>query len=105
MKGIVYDALNYGRENAISAKTLVKLLGFKSKRDLQKEIEKERNCGFVILTDFSGGGYFRSNDVNDLKKFTRTMNAKAKNTLRALESAERALDDATGQERMDGWWD
>lgn len=100
----VYDALNYGRENAIPAKTLVKLLGFKSKRDLQKEIERERNCGFVILTDFSGGGYFRSNDVDDLKKFTRTMNAKAKNTLRALESAERELSKVSGQETMDGWY-
>lgn len=101
----VYDALNYGRENAIPAKTLAKLLGFKSKRELQKEIERERNCGLVILTDFSGGGYFRSNDVDDLKKFTRTMNAKAKNTLRALESAERELNRVSGQETMAGWWE
>lgn len=104
MKAIVYDNLNFGRENAIPAETLAELLGFKSKRDLQKQIERERNSGFVILTDFSGGGYFRSNDVDDLKKFVRTMGAKAENTLRALESAERALDAATGQERMDGWW-
>lgn len=100
----VYDVLREGRENALPAKELMEILGFKTKRDLQKQIERERNLGLVILTDFSGGGYFRSNDVNDLKKFTQTMNAKAKNTLKALESAERALDAATGQTRMDGWW-
>lgn len=104
MKPIVYDNLNFGRENAIPAKTLVELLGFRSKRDLQKEIERERNLGLVILTDFSGGGYFRSDDADELKKFTQTMKAKAENTLRALESAERALDAATEQERMEGWW-
>lgn len=104
MKAIVYESLQFGRKNATSAKELMLRLGFKTKRELQKQIERERNLGYVILTDFSGGGYFRSNDVDDLKRFTRTMNAKAKNTLRALESAERALDAATGQERVDGWW-
>ena len=104
MKAIVYDALREGRQNAIPADELMKILGYRSKRDLQKEIERERNLGFVILTDFSGGGYFRSNDIDDLKKFTQTMSAKAKNMLKALESAERALDEATGQERMEGWW-
>ena len=63
-----------------------------------------RNAGFVILADFESGGYFKSNDPDELRQFTRTMNAKARNTLRALESAERALDAATGQQRMKGWW-
>ena len=43
--------------------------------------------------------------VDDLKKFTRTMNAKAKNTLRALESAQRELNRVSGQETMEGWFD
>lgn len=104
MKAIVYDALQFGRRNAIPAKTLMQLLGFRSKRDLQKQIERERNAGLVILADFAGGGYYRSDDPEELRQFTRTMNAKAVNTLRALESAERALDAATGQQRMEGWW-
>lgn len=104
MKAIVYDVLQEGRRNAIPAKRLKEMLGFRSKRDLQKEIERERNAGYVILADFSGGGYYKSNDPDELKQFTRTMNAKARNTLKALESAERALDAATGQERMEGWW-
>ena len=104
MKSIVYDALQFGRKNAIPAKTLMQLLGFRNKRSLQHQIERERNAGFVILADFESGGYFKSNDPDELRQFTRTMNAKARNTLRALESAERALDAATGQQRMEGWW-
>lgn len=104
MKSIVYDALQFGRKNATPAKALMQLLGFKTKRDLQKQIERERNAGLVILADFESGGYFKSNDPDELRQFTRTMNAKARNTLRALESAERALDAATGQQRMEGWW-
>ena len=104
MKANVYDALQFGRRNAIPAKALMQLLGFKCKRDLQKQIERERNAGFVILADFESGGYFKSNDPEELRQFTRTMNAKAVHTLRALESAERALDAATGQQRIKGWW-
>ena len=103
-KAIEYYVLQEGRENAIPAKRLMEMLGYRTKRELQREIEKERVSGLVILSSFSGSGYYRSNDPEELRKFTRTMNAKAKNTLKALESAERALDEATGQERMDGWW-
>ena len=40
----------------------------------------------------------------ELRRFTRTLNARAKNTAKAAQSAQEALDAATGQERMEGWW-
>ena len=40
----------------------------------------------------------------ELRWFTRTLNARAKNTAKAAQSAQEALDAATGQERMEGWW-
>lgn len=101
----VYDALRYGRENAIPSKTLAKTLRFRSVRDLQKAVERERAAGAVILSDPCGGGYYLSNDPGELRRFTRTLNARAKNTAKAAESAQRALDAATGQTRMDGWWE
>lgn len=97
MKPIVYNILPYGRDHAISWQNLVNILGFKSKRELQKQIERERNCGFVILTDFTGGGYFKSADPADLKRFICTMNRKAKNTHRAIISAQRELNRVSGQ--------
>ena len=103
MKTVVFDSLPYGRSNAIPWRDLALRLGFKSKRELQKQIESERKCGYVILTDFSGGGYFKSTDPSDLKQFIRTMEAKARNTRIAIISAERELNKATGQTAFDGW--
>ncbi|MBE6933570.1 MAG: hypothetical protein E7462_00720 [Ruminococcaceae bacterium] len=101
----VHDSLRYGRENAIPSKILAKALGFQSVRDLQKQIERERAAGAVILCDSHGAGYYLSDDPAELRRFTRTLNARAKNTLKAAESAQRALDDITGQETMAGWYD
>lgn len=80
----VFDFLPHGKENAISSKALTKALGFQNIRDLQKKIERERAAGAVIL----------STDPDELRRFTRTLNARAKHTLRAAESAKRALDAA-----------
>ena len=100
----VYDSLRYGRDNAIPSKPLAEALGFRSVRDLQKQIEKERSAGAVILSD-PGGGYYLSNDPAELLRFTRTLEARARNTIKAAESAHRALDAATGQESIEGWYD
>lgn len=100
----VYEYLRYGKDQAIRMKDLAKTLGFKSVRDLQKQIERERAAGAVILSDSHGAGYYLSNDPVELRRFTQTLNARATNTLKAAESAQRALDAATGQQHIDGWW-
>lgn len=100
----VFNYLQYGKENAIPAKILAKELGFRSVRELQHQIARERAAGAVILSNACGSGYYLSNDPSELQRFTRTLNARARNTLKAAESAQRALDEASGQERMEGWW-
>lgn len=102
MKYRVRDALLYGRANAIPSKTLAESLGFRSVRDLQKGIEFERAHGAVILSDACGAGYYLSNDPAELERFTRTLSARARNTIRAAESAQRALNNLTGQESLAG---
>lgn len=99
------DSLGNGKENAIPSKVLAEYLGFRSVRELQKAVEAERAAGAVILCDSQGAGYYLSDDSAELQRFTRTLNARARNTIKAAESAQRALDAATEQERMDGWWD
>lgn len=101
----IYDSLRHGRENAIPSKTLAKAMGFRSVRDLQKAVERERAAGAVILSDPCGGGYYLSEDPDELRRFTRTLTARAKNTIKAAQSAQRALDAATGQESIEGWYD
>ena len=102
---IVRDSLRHGKKNATPSKVLADALGFRSVRELQKQVEKERAAGAVILSDTHGGGYYLSDDPDELLRFTRTLNARAKNTMKAAESAQRALDAATGQERIPGWFD
>lgn len=101
MKFRVRDSLNYGRENAIPSKLLAQTLGFTSVRDLQKIVEAERAAGAVILCDSQGAGYYLSNDPVELRRFTKTLNARAANTLKAAESAQRALNAVTGQESFE----
>lgn len=104
MRKCVYDALPYGRENAIPSKMLAQILGFRSVRDLQKAVEAERAAGYVILSDTTGGGYYLSDDPDELRRFCRTLYARAANTLKAAESAQRALDMATGQICIPEWY-
>ena len=105
MRFRVRDSLSYGKAAAIASKPLAEALGFRSVRDLQKQIEKERAAGAVILSDPCGGGYYLSDDPVELLRFTRTLEARARNTIKAAESAHRALDVATGQQSMEGWYD
>ena len=98
MKPIVYLSLQYGKENAVRSADLAKMLGYKTVRELQKQVESERSAGYVILCDSHGAGYYLSDDPVELRRFINTLNARAVNTIRASESAQRALNDITGQE-------
>lgn len=102
-QGRISKMLPVGRENAISSATLAEIMGCKSVRELQKKIERERLAGAVILSDTHGGGYYLSNDPAELRRFVRTLNARARNTLRAAESAQEALNAIEGQECIGGW--
>ena len=105
MKPIVYTSLQYGKENAIRSATLAAMLGYRTVRELQKQVETERAAGYVILCDSHGAGYYLSDDPVELRRFINTLNARARNTIKAAQSAQRALDAATGQTRMVGWFD
>lgn len=91
VKQIVFDFLHYGKENAIRSKDLAKALGFRSVRDLQKQIELERAAGAVILSDSHGAGYYLSDDPYEIRRFVNTLKSRAKNTMSAVESACRLL--------------
>lgn len=102
--GKIYDLLPEGRESAIPARDLARMVGLPSVRQLQEAIARERSAGAVILSRVDGG-YYRSSDPEELHRFIRTLDARAKNTARAAASARQALDAATGQTGMEGWFD
>ena len=84
----------------VPSKELARRLGFSSVRQLQKQVEAERAAGAVILVDGRGDGYYLSSDPIELARFVRTLNARARHTAKAAESARRALDELTGQTRI-----
>ena len=88
----VMDALPHGKENAVSAQQLCNVLHFESVRELQKEIARERKAGAVILsTCQKSGGYFLPADEPEVRRFIRTLENRANNTLAVLHSARELL--------------
>jgi len=91
----VRDILPHGQERAVNSQYLADALGFKSVRELQRQIELERQNGAVILsTCHDGGGYFRpgQNGIREAREFIQTLTARSKKTMVALDSAKKYLE-------------
>ena len=87
----VFSILPEGQENAVSSQYLADLLGFSSVRELQRQIELERQNSAVILsTCRDGGGYFRpgQNGLRETREFIQTLTARSKKTMAAMDSAK-----------------
>lgn len=64
-------------------------------RALQKQVEKERREGAVILsTSIPPGGYYLPENEREVRQFIRTLENRADNTLGALKSARAYLEKA-----------
>lgn len=105
-QGFVESFLLHGEGNALPSSQLVRLTGFKSVRELQTEIAREREAGALILsTCRGGGGYFLPADGDagkrEIAAFVATLRARALNTLRALKTAREALESVEGQVMLD----
>ena len=92
MHGIL-DFLPTGKQNAIESQKLADLCGYRSIRELQKDIQTLRVYeGHVILSDTQPpGGYYLSDEPAEIKAFIITMRNRASNTRRAAESAVKYL--------------
>lgn len=89
---MVYEVLKIGEKNALSPDYLRVTLGLTSNRAVQKQIEKERRQGKVILSStIPPGGYYRSSSPMDIRKFCLTLENRANQTLNALNSAKALL--------------
>lgn len=105
-QGLIESMLLKGEENAITSSELVRLTGFKSVRELQNEIAREREAGALILsTCRGGGGYFHpapgEAGKQEIAAFVSTLASRAIGTLRALKSAKRELKTLDGQITFD----
>lgn len=101
---MIQDYLLPGKKNAVRSKVLAAACGFKTVRELQAAVERERRAGAVILsTTLDGGGYYLPANADEVGVFVRTLRNRAKNTLASVRSAEEYLRRMDGQERLEGW--
>lgn len=89
---MVYEILKIGEENALSPDYLRVTLGFASNRTVQRQIEKERGQGKVILSSTQPpGGYYLPSSVAEVREFIQTLTNRGTKTLAALEGAKAYL--------------
>ena len=105
-QGFIESLLPQGETKALSSKELVQLAGFRSVRELQAEIARERESGALILsTCRNGGGYFipsaGAEGTREMCAFVATLKARAFHTLKALKTAHEVLQHIDGQLGLD----
>jgi len=93
----IHDILPIGKTNSIDTATLVKIVGRKTPRDRQLMVAEERKRGAVILSSVTGR-YFRLGNHNEIAEFCKALENRASNTLPALRSAKKELENIDGQE-------
>lgn len=90
----IADILPKGEENAVRSEDLARMTGVPTTRQLQQLIAEERAAGALILSTLRGG-YFMPDDGAkgraEITAYTRTLEARALNTLKAISPARRAL--------------
>lgn len=93
-QAMVYEILKVREINALSPDYLRVILGFKSNRALQKQIEKERGQGKVILSSTQPpGGYFLPESKQEIRRFITTLQNRGSKTLNALDGARKLLEE------------
>lgn len=100
----VFDILPRGAANAVDGQTLAAAMGFKSVRELSKQVERERRAGQPICASVSGErrGYFMG-DPNELWLYLRSLDRRLREVRRTRDACEDTLRRMTGQEVLKGW--
>lgn len=91
---MVEEILHTGIQNALSPEYLAAVLNLGTVRALQKQIERERREGAVILSSTQPpGGYYLPANREEVRRFIRTLENRAGETMRALDSARKYLEE------------
>jgi len=87
----------FGRDNAIQAKELVQMTGYKDIRTLAQEIHRLRESGKLIIsaTDYPQG-YFQPENRQEVIMFCRSMQSRINEIQKALRPAMEHLNEGGG---------
>lgn len=101
----ISEYVPYGAENAISRHDLLNVVrsafGDVSDREMRRMLEYARQNGNIIINFQNGKGYFRPDSKEEIEKYIRQEEARAKTIHFNLKSAKRALRRLEGQLTLD----
>ena len=102
---LIASVLPHGRENAITAGEIKRILEFRDTREVSKIVERERHGGVPICatTDAKCPGYYLPENESELSAYTASLRRRVKNVSATLYAMESALDSWTGQTRIDNF--
>ena len=97
----ISEYVPYGAENAISRYDLLRVVrsvfGDVSDREMRRMLEHSRQNGNIIINFQNGKGYFRPDCKEEIEKYIRQEEARAKTIHFNLKSARKALMKLDGQ--------
>ena len=102
---VVSAALLAGAENAIEGSALAVALGFKDRRALSKQIERERRSGQPICAAVAGNsrGYYLAGNPAELQRYIKALDRRIREVRKTRDACGETLRRMTGQETMWGW--
>lgn len=99
---MIQELLNTGKANAMTTNQIMRVCGFKRKRDVSEQIAHERANGAIICsTTTEGGGYYLPADRMEILEFVHSMDGRAIKIFKAVKSAKRYLKIPEGQVDFD----
>lgn len=101
MAGInIVDYIPFGEENAVKRWELMDKI-MRPDRDIRRMIEDARRSGVIILNLSNGNGYFRPDKKEEILRYIRQEEARARSIHRNLKAAKKALRAIDGQLTLD----
>ena len=95
----ICDFIGTGRENAVTRGELVAILNLPD-RTIRRLIQEARDRGEIIINDQSGAGYYRSEDVGELKRQLNTNKRRALSVLRQQKYLLQKIREAEQQDQV-----
>lgn len=86
--------LSEGRDNAVTARHLVKINAFSSIRDVTQEVNRLRRRGYIICSSCTPPcGYYLPASMDEISGFCRQMDSRITEIEKAKDAAKRLLED------------
>ena len=92
----IVDYIPFGEENAVKRWELMDKI-MKPDREIRRMIEDARRSGVIILNLSNGHGYFRPDKKEEILRYIRQEEARARSIHRNLKAAKKALRAIDGQ--------